>query len=161
MNIYAQTPPYYFHYSYTNYAMGKQHQGWIIDNEGNVRTYTMPEKWNLPDNNHITTEQMQENLNLANSVAFKINMETLNKYIELMKDASYSPITDPKSARFDAGEVAFSGYIWDASERKYKEILIEQTGDYEAKNTSPKAKIIMEWFHNDLKNETKTIWYSN
>ena len=45
-----------FQLEYVNYAWGYQHNGFIIDNEGNVLTYSNPENWNFPDKDFSLTE---------------------------------------------------------------------------------------------------------
>ena len=52
-----------FQVEYVNYALGYQHNGFIIDNKGNVLTYSNPENWNFPDKGlTISESQVKENM---------------------------------------------------------------------------------------------------
>ena len=65
-----------FQFEYINYAWGYQHQGFIIDNKGNVLTYNNPEGWNFPDNNlNINEIQFNENLGKCRLTDKKIPKE--------------------------------------------------------------------------------------
>jgi len=46
---------------------------------------------------------------------------------------------------FDAGITVFSGYFYYALEKKYKVVMIKQTGDFEVDNYSKEAEEIYQW----------------
>ena len=41
--------PVFFEYRYVNHAWGYAENGWLVDAEGEVRTYNLPEKYFVPD----------------------------------------------------------------------------------------------------------------
>ena len=75
-----------FQVEYINYAWGYQHNGFIIDNEGNVLTYKNPQNWNFPDKDFNLTRirYMIILRNVINS-GKKIPPEELRKYARLYK----------------------------------------------------------------------------
>ena len=62
-----------FEFEYINYAWSYQHNGFIIDNEGNVLTYNNPENWNFPDSDlRISEKQVAENIRKCTHSGIKI-----------------------------------------------------------------------------------------
>ncbi len=89
-----------FQFEYINYAWGYQHQGFIIDNKGNVLTYNNPEGWNFPDNNlNITEIQFNENLDKCRLTDKKIPQEIILKYSAYIKQYCFEQSNSIKECR--------------------------------------------------------------
>ena len=89
-----------FQVDYVNYAWGYQHTGFIIDNEGNVRTYKNPQNWIFPDKDfNIIESQVLEN--------FKSCLNAGNK-IPAAATEPFAYPTEPHSRRH--GPVGYTSY---------------------------------------------------
>ena len=135
-----------FQADYINYAWTYQHYGWLIDSSGNVRSYKLPKKWNFADSDgYISAVDMNDNFQQLDTIVYKINKDTLQKYFNKLISAASGELTKPESEMFDAGSTLFSGYIYDLKSGKYKEILIRQIGDVFIENKSIEANQIYNW----------------
>jgi hypothetical protein len=135
-----------FQYDYLNYAWGYQHNGFIIDNEGNVLTYNNPENWNFPDNNlSLSEEQVNENINKCVRSGKKISKAELQKYVNYIKNISSSKVTALKNVAADAGSREFICYQFSESSKSYKGSLIRMEGDFTCENLNFFSKKVILW----------------
>jgi len=136
----------FFKCEYINYAWGYQHNGWVIDSSGNVRSYRMPEQWHFVDSlGLISSQDMNEDIQLTDSIIFKIDRDSLIKYFAKLEDASKGKLSEPRQEMFDAGITQFSGYIYQNDSKKFKQVMIRQIGDVAFENQSSKANEIYCW----------------
>jgi hypothetical protein len=135
-----------FQLEYVNYAWGYQHKGFIIDNEGNVLTYSNPEDWNFPDNNFTLNEsQVADNINKCFQTSKKIPKEELHKYTNYIKNIASSKITALKNVAADAGSLEFICYQFSESTGTYKGSLIKMEGDFTCENLNFYSKKVVAW----------------
>jgi hypothetical protein len=135
-----------FQREYINYAWGYRQDGWIIDSSGNFRTFQMPKVWNFVDSlGLISSDDMNENIQQTDSILFKIEKDTILKYFSKLKKASEGKMSEPHQEMFDAGVTYFSGYIYEPCSKKFKQVLLRQTGDIFIENKSKEADEIFNW----------------
>lgn len=135
-----------FQVEYINYAWGYSHGGIIIDSAGNAKRFSYPESWNYPDTaGYISESDMNENVKQLGKVSLKVEKDSLLRYFNMLEAASEGKLSDPYNRMFDAGETTYTGYFYFPLERKYKQILIKQWGDWEIDNNSKEAEAVFEW----------------
>jgi hypothetical protein len=135
-----------FQFEYINYAWGYQHNGFIIDNEGNVMTYRNPEDWNFPENDFTLSEsQVVENINKCLQTGKIISKEELQKYTNYIKNIASSKITALKNVAADAGSSEFICYQFSESTGTYKGYLIKKEGDFTCENLNFYSKKVAAW----------------
>lgn len=135
-----------FQFEYVNYAWGYQHNGYIIDNEGNILTFSNPENWNFPDNDlRQTGAQVAENIRKCTDTGKKIPLEELQKYSNYIKNIALSKITAIKNVAADAGSVEFVCYQFSEGTGMYKSYLIKMEGDFTCENLNFYSKKVSTW----------------
>lgn len=143
-----------FQVQYINYAWGYQHNGIIIDNEGNVLTYKNPQNWNFPDKDfNITENQVIENIRNCEYSAKGIPNDELHKYANYIKNISSSKVTALKNVAADAGSLEYICYQFTEKTGIYKGCLIKMEGDFTCENLNFFSKRVSAW----LKNINDTI----
>ena len=143
-----------FQVDYVNYAWGYQHNGFIIDNQGNVMTYKNPQIWNFPDKDFKLSEsQVIENFKSCLNSGNKIPAAELKKYAGYIKNISLSQVTALKNVAADAGTMQYICYQFSENLRTYKGHLIKEEGDFTCENLNFFSKRVTTW----LKNINDTI----
>jgi hypothetical protein len=138
-----------FQLDYINYAWGYQHNGYIIDYEGNVLTYNNPETWNFSDNDlSISEDQVAENLAMCKPSGKIIPKAELLKYANYIKNISSSKVTAMKNVAADAGSLEFICYQYSESSGVYKGYLIKMEGDFTCENLNFYSKKTIIWMRN-------------
>jgi hypothetical protein len=141
-----------FQLEYVNYSWGYQHNGFIINNEGNVLTYSNPEEWNFPDNDfNISENQVAENIGSCIQSGKKIPKEELQKYTNYIKNIASSKVTALKNEAADAGSLEFICYQFSESTGTYKGYLIKMEGDFTCENLNFYSKKVAAWMR-DINN---------
>jgi hypothetical protein len=135
-----------FQYEYINYAWGYQHNGFIIDNEGNILTYSNPEDWNFRDKDLLLTEdQVSENTSKCHLSGRKISPGELKKYSAYIKNIASSEVTAPKNVAADAGTAEFVCYQYSETSKTYKGYIIKTEGDFTRENLNFYSKKVVMW----------------
>ena len=132
-----------FQYDYYNSAWGLQHNGFLIDNKGNVLTYDNPEGWNHQDK--LTEEQLIENIQKCRISSSKVPAEDLHKYKNYIHNISSSKITAKRNVSYDAGTSRFICYQYSESTGTYVGYLIKMEGDYTSENLNFYSKKVTLW----------------
>jgi hypothetical protein len=140
-----------FQQEYINYAWGYQHNGFIIDINGNVLTFNKPDKWNFPDKDgKLTDQQINENITSCTLTGIKISQTELHKYINYIDNISSSKITAQKNVGADMGSLIYYCYQFSENSSTYKATKIKMEGDYECENLNFYSKKVVGWM-NDIK----------
>ncbi len=135
-----------FQAEYINYALGYDHNGILIDSSGNVSHFKFPKNWHYPDTaNYLSESDMNENIGQLDKASFTIEKDILLKYFNKLNGASEGQLSKPVNRMFDAGELTYSGYLYDSNNKKYKHVLIRRDGDWSIENNSPEAEEIYRW----------------
>jgi hypothetical protein len=143
-----------FQVDYVNYAKGYQHNGFIIDNKGNILTYKNPQKWNFPDKDFKLSEsQVRDNIENCLNSGKKISAEELKKYANYIKNISSSKVTALKNVSASEGSLEYICYQFSEKSGTYKGYLIKMEGDVTCENLNFFTKKVAIW----LKNINETI----
>jgi hypothetical protein len=138
-----------FQFEYINHAWGYSHTGFLIDVNGNILTYNLPEKWNFPaEDQTLTRKEVLENIGRCQIAEIKIPPEELRKYTNYIDNISASKVTSPKNVAADAGLIAFYCYQYSESSLTYKRTVIRTDGDFVSENLNFYSKKIVEWMNN-------------
>jgi hypothetical protein len=138
-----------FQVDYVNYAWGYQHNGIIIDNEGNVLSYRNPQNWNFQDEElNISDSQVRFNMSNCVNSGKKIPEDELKKFSGYIKNISSSKVTAPKNVAADAGSLEFICYQYSAQSGIYKGTLIKKEGDFTCENLNFYSKKVSSWLKN-------------
>jgi hypothetical protein len=145
-NVISDKQSILFQFDYVNYAWGYQHNGFIIDNEGNVLSNSNSEDWNFPDNDFTLSEnQVVENIKKCAQTGKKIPKEELQKYANYIKNIASSKVTALKNVAFDRGSSEFICYQFLESTGTYKGYLIKMEGDFTCENLNFYSKKVVAW----------------
>jgi len=143
-----------FQVDYVNYALGYKHNGFIIDNQGNVLTYKNPRNWNFPDKDlNLTENQVHDNIGYCHNSGIKIPLDELKKYAGYIKNISSSQVTALKNVAADAGSMQYICYQFSENPGIYKGSLIKMEGDFTRENLNFFTKKVATW----LKNISDTV----
>lgn len=138
-----------FQYEYTNHAWGYAHSGFLIDVNGNILTYGLPEKWIFPtDDQTLTQKEVIENIGVCQIADFKIPPEELRKYTNYIDNIAASKVTSPKNVSADAGTTGYYCYQYSENSLTYKRTVIRIEGDFVCENLNFYSKKIVEWMSN-------------
>jgi hypothetical protein len=135
-----------FQYDYINYAWGYQHNGFIIDNEGNILTYNNPEDWNFPDKDMMLTEdQVIGNITKCQLSGEKISLKELQRFTGYITNIASSKVTASKNVAADAGTAAYLCYQYSETTNTYKGYTIKTEGDFTRENLNFYSKKVVIW----------------
>lgn len=137
-----------FQYDYINYSTDYQHNGFFIDNAGNVLTYNKPDKWNFPDHTETLTQQeIEENLSSCTPAGFRIPETELQKFVNYINNLAASKVsarrTRTRSSK--AGIASFYCFQYSENEAEYKVVTVKSEGEVECENLNFYSKRVVEW----------------
>jgi len=138
--------PVFFEYHYENFAWGHQENGWLIDKDGVVRSYTLPENFRVPDSTaYMSADDLLFNLSQTDSTLHIINRTELDRYIRLIPGAAEGEVGETRHLAYDAGTSVLSCYLFDPDTGRYKYVFLARSGDYEQFNKAPEAEALVNW----------------
>ena len=138
-----------FQVDYVNYAWGYKHNGFLVDNQGNILTYKNPQVWNFPDKDfNLSESQVRDNIGNCLNTGKKIPNEELKKYANHIKNISSSKVTALKNVSADAGSIEYICYQFSEKTGIYKGTLIKMEGDFTCENLNFFTKKVTTWLKN-------------
>jgi hypothetical protein len=138
-----------FQVDYVNYAWGYKHNGFLVDNQGNILTYKNPQVWNFPDKDfNLSESQVRDNIGNCLNNGKKIPNEELKKYANHIKNISSSKVTALKNVSADAGSIEYICYQFSEKTGIYKGTLIKMEGDFTCENLNFFTKKVTTWLKN-------------
>jgi hypothetical protein len=138
-----------FQVDYVNYAWGYKHNGFLVDNQGNILTYKNPQIWNFPDKDfNLSESQVRDNIGNCLNTGKKIPNEELKKYANHIKNISSSKVTALKNVSADAGSIEYICYQFSEKTGIYKGTLIKMEGDFTCENLNFFTKKVTTWLKN-------------
>ena len=138
-----------FQVDYVNYAWGYKHNGFLVDNQGNILTYKNPQIWNFPDKDfNLSESQVRDNIGNCLNNGKKIPNEELKKYANHIKNISSSKVTALKNVSADAGSIEYICYQFSEKTGIYKGTLIKMEGDFTCENLNFFTKKVTTWLKN-------------
>ncbi len=135
----------YFQYEYANEAWGHQQNGFIVDMQGNIYEYDKPENWTHTEKNQISLEDFQSNLSQTETSSKTVDVDELNRMLNLASSAENGELTERKFVMADAGGESYTIYIGEKDSNKLTNYLLQVRGDIYQKNTSSAADEITDW----------------
>lgn len=142
-----------FQYDYNNAAWGIQHNGFLIDNKGNLLVYNNPENWNQHDNFYVLTDnQFTENIQQCKLSMEKIPIEELHKYTNHIRNIALSKVSARRNVANDKGTSEFICYQYSESTKTYEGHLIKMDGDFTCENLNFYSKKVAAWMR-DIENK--------
>jgi len=135
-----------FQYDYINYAWGYVHEGFYIDDEGNIMTYKNPDNWNFHGQDYnLSDEQLSENIAKCSKSEIKIGKDELARFSSHIQNIASSKVTAIRSEAADAGTSVFICYTFSDQNNVYKGCLIKMEGDYSCENLNFYSKKVSLW----------------
>lgn len=136
----------YYHFAYENHAWVSVHSGWIIDENGWIRGYENPGKWNYPDSlGYISGYHLEENLSFCDTVLGRVSPRKMSYYNVLSFSASKGTLSKPEQHGADMGVQTYYCYWYDRSKDLYRQVMLNQYGDWIRYNTDHSAQKIYNW----------------
>lgn len=137
-----------FEVSSSNFAWGRHHSGFFIDNQGNILVYKNPVKWNhLSENGEIGLDALNENLSQTTPSSTKIPLNELNDYKSIIYTINPKKLSKKENQGADIGARVISGYVYNSKTRTYRQMLVSQTGDWVSENKDKPAVKIKNWLN--------------
>lgn len=139
-------PHGYYTLEYENHAWGHQHSGWILDTDGKVKEFNLPENWNTPDSlGYLTENEIIENISYCKNEIDKFSKRKMYKFNKKIQNAANGNITSKKNTANDAGQTEYYCFFYDENKNAYKKINLSTEGDFSYHNESDEAKEIVDW----------------
>lgn len=144
--VVANEQEVYFEIHYTNQAWGNQFKGFLIDKDGQVRTYDKPASWNdVALKSTISKPEMEANIAQATVAATKIAVADLDKYIGASRKVTGDSFSKPVNGGADLGLTRFYAYTYDADKKTYSAVLLRQIGNVIIHNQDANAEDVADW----------------
>ena len=138
--------PVFFEYHYVNHAWGFQENGWLIDGEGNIRSFNQPDDY-IPGlrGAYLKQEDLEHNLALTDTIIRSVDKGELEKYKNYIPSAAKGAISKANFIAADAGASVLSCYLYDPEMNAYQYVFLAQSGDWEQFNLSQEAEKLVKW----------------
>ncbi|PMD98343.1 hypothetical protein BWI97_04065 [Siphonobacter sp. BAB-5405] len=135
-----------FEVTYTNQAWGKQQKGFLIDRSGNIQVFQNPSRWNWAEpNKGLTVSEVQENMEQTTPMGEPISAVVLQTYASKINALDAEHFSKRTNRGNDQGSRQYYAYRYDAEKQMYWPILLQETGDWETKNTDAAAEELTTW----------------
>jgi hypothetical protein len=134
-----------FMYDYNNVVTG-QHNGFLIDNQGDVLTYNNPENWNYHDKHYVLTDkEVTENIKKCELSGNKIPKEELHKYSNYIRNIASSKVSARRIVEDGTGITEFICFQYFENTGTYKGNLIKLEGSSTSENLNFYSKRVTAW----------------
>lgn len=158
-NKFSATPEQeiYFEVSYKNSAWEKgRHEGFVVDHDGKIRTYTNPASWHKPidDQTSLTSAEIKESLKETTLTNVQISATALKSYVDKIPSITSTEFSKRVPNGNDMGQTKFYAYQFDTKAGTYIPILLSETGDWKMQNKDKIAIEITAWLET-LQTEVK------
>ncbi|MDX1909206.1 MAG: hypothetical protein SF053_19365 [Bacteroidia bacterium] len=139
-------PPIVFSLEYRNAAWVHQHNGVLFDESGRVYTFDLPVGWHMPDpqTGLIAGELLAENRSKAVSTIQQVSSTDWLRWQTDAAKAAGGMVTTPVNSANDMGSWVWSAYIPDTATGLFRQILLEEAGDFSRENTSAAARRLVQ-----------------
>ncbi|MDR6805919.1 hypothetical protein J2Y45_006481 [Dyadobacter sp. BE34] len=144
--VVANEQEIYFEIHYTNQAWGNQFKGFLIDKDGQVRTYDKPASWNDVElKSTISKPEMEANIAQTTIAATRIAAGDLDKYVSASRKIKGDSLSKPANGGADLGLTRFYAYTYDADKKTYSALLLRQIGNVIIHNQDANAQVVADW----------------
>jgi hypothetical protein len=136
----------FFQTSYVNFAWGTVNRGYLIDNNGNILSYSNPVNWNYPDEAmELSAADINENLSKCVPTGKKISSGELQKYINYIDNLASGKMSASVNRGADMGSASKYCFQYSPATSTYKCITIKIEGDWESKNLNYFSDKVSNW----------------
>jgi hypothetical protein len=137
---------------YVNFAWGYQRKGAVLDSEGHLWRYdfkgspaSLPNPWQPKDLTALTEEELSVRYNGAVDTGKRVDRADIAHRLPAIVHASKARPTEPRQAGADMGSHTVYCLARNELAGTYRQVLIDQKGDFESTNPSPAAKELAGW----------------
>jgi len=137
---------------YENHAWGYQRRGVVIDGTGAIWRYdfkgspnALVNPWQPKNLSGLTDKELDVRYNGASDTGKRINPDDIAQRMALIREAASTPPTEPRQHGADMGETVLYCLARNVPGATYRQVLIDQKGDYESTNPSSAAKELAVW----------------
>ncbi len=137
---------------YENFAWGYQRHGVVIDGDGHVLKYdfkgtpaSLPNPWHAKDVNNMSEAELRQRYNGAVDTGKRASIDDIAQHMAPIRDAAQTPPTEGRNAGADMGETTVYCFVRNMPGGTYRQILLDQKGDFERTNPSSAAKALVAW----------------
>ena len=138
-----------FEVEYENYAWGYQCSGRVVDDEGNVHSYSYDGSGEqCPHHDDDLFDETELGQKYAHKKQFlcAVDVGAMQSEWSVATAASTGTLSSPQSRCADFGDVTYSAYLFDHALGKYKRVTIKQRGDNWRDNTHACSSALVAWF---------------
>jgi len=154
--------PVLFQFEYINHAWVHTHQGWMIDDMGNVKGFNLPENWNTPDkDNRMNKAELIENLASADTLYTTLKEPKLMEHFSDRYEMQGAVMDTSDTFMADAGVGALYVYLWDKKDEVYDRVLLASKGDISVTNESAEAKAAVRWLREIGEQTDRFFWFDD
>ena len=137
---------------YENHAWGYQRRGVVLDGDGNIWRYdfkgtptSLPNPWSPKDLNSLTEEELKVRYNGAVATGKQITPDDIAQHMALIREAARTPPTQGRQVGADMGANVVYCLARNVPGATYRQVLIDQKGDFESTNPSSAARELATW----------------
>ena len=117
-----------------------------IDRAGQVTAYQVTEPGRgEPEGGDHSPAELASKYALNRKTVGSIDPALVLEMHKLVGDARRGPFSEPRQVMADAGNNRYVAMVYDARADRYREVLIDQSGDWWIENRSPAAQRLKEW----------------
>ncbi len=135
---------------YENHAWSHNFSGWIIDNAGYIRGFSLDRNPDLDwkrfsESGFNSAEEVFHNIMQTDTTLSNISLSDLFKYYQLIEPASKGALSEAESGGADMGQKSYFAIQYFPELKSYRWVLLNSEGDFHIRNISPEAQKIYDW----------------
>jgi hypothetical protein len=133
---------------YVNFAFGYQSTGIYVDGRGDVYHYQFEDgarPWEPKRPDALTEQELEDKYRHGRKLLRTVEAKDLAAMIPLIAAASKGPYSKHESTGADRGGFGITCYLYNPTTQRYRDVEIEEEGDFTYKNLSPAAHTLARW----------------
>lgn len=135
---------------FENHAWGNTFEGWIIDNAGYVRGFSLDRnpqlKWiKFSEAGFNSVDEVFQNFLQTDTTFTILPLADLYKYYQLIPEASKGILSEASQQGADMGQFSYYALQYFPEDKKYRWVLLKSSGDFTISNTSKEAVKILSF----------------
>ena len=139
---------------YENHAWGYQRRGVVLDGTGTVWRYDIKSSpaalvnpWQPKNLTELTETELEVRYNGAAATGKHIDPDDIARHMALIREAASAQPTEPRQIGADMGATVLYCLARNVPGATYRQVLIDQKGDFESTNPSSAAKELAVWLN--------------
>ena len=134
-----------FEVEYVNHAWGFTWEGYYVDAEGVVWSYSLGQPWAHAGQEAWTGAELVEKYGQGRTLARVLSAAEVAERYAAVGAAAAGPLGALQGRCADAGTIRFSALVYDPSTERYRRVLLYQAGDVAQANHAAAAEALTEW----------------